>query len=173
MSIRPARDEYPDYFERYVNMVPEGDIYNILAQSLIDIPALFAHMEEEKGNYRYAPDRWSVKQVLGHLCDNERIMSYRLLRIARGDNTTPHAGYDQNLLMNGADYDSMSLTQIMEDFGIARKSTLSLLKGISEEAFSRRGIVSNRESSARAWPYIIAGHELHHINVIKDKYLNV
>jgi hypothetical protein len=171
MSIRPANDEYNAYFERYVRLVPEGNIFDILTQSLKNTTNVFSTVTEDQANYRYAPEKWRLKEVLAHITDNERIMSYRLLRIARGDKT-PLAGYDQDALMSGASFDSCSFADLLEDYTVVRRSTLTLLRGLSEEAWSRKGIVNDSESSARAWAYIIAGHELHHINVIKEKYLN-
>jgi hypothetical protein len=97
-------------------------------------------------------------------------MSYRLLRIARGDKT-PLAGYDENALVSGASFDTCPVPDLLEDYTVVRRATLTLLRGLSEEACSRRGIVSDCESSAIAWAYIIAGHELHHMNIIKEKYL--
>jgi hypothetical protein len=171
MSIPPSNEEYNTYFERYVRLIPEGDICDILTQSLKNTTDVFSTVTEDRANYRYAPEKWSLKEVLGHITDNERIMSYRLLRIARGDKT-PLAAYDQDVLMSGASFDTCSLTDLLEDYTIIRHATLTLLRGLTEEAWSRRGIVNDSESSARAWAYIIAGHELHHMNVIKEKYLN-
>ncbi len=171
MSIRPSKEEYNTYFERYVSLVPEGDIGGILTQSLKNTSDVFSAVSEDRANYRYAPGKWSLKEVLCHITDNERIMSYRLLRIARGDKT-PLAGYDQDVLMSGTSLDKCPLTDLLEDYMVVCFFFLTLLRGLAEEAWSRRGIVNNSESSALAWAYILAGHELHHMNVIKEKYLN-
>ncbi|WP_136605131.1 DinB family protein [Paenibacillus dokdonensis] len=169
MSFRPASDEYNTYFERYISLVPEGDIADILDQSLHCTSELFSKITDEQGDFRYAPGKWSLKEVLGHISDNERIMSYRLLRIARGDQT-PLSGYDQDDLMNGAAFDACRLSDLLEEYKLVRRSTLALLRGLPKEAWSRMCIVDGHESSARAWAYIIAGHELHHLKVIRDKY---
>jgi uncharacterized damage-inducible protein DinB len=153
-----------------VKLVPEGEIQNILAQSLKTTTEVFSSITEDKANYRYAPGKWSLKQVLGHITDNERIMSYRLLRIARGDQT-PLAGYDENALVNGASFDDSKLSELLEDYTAVRRATLTLLSGLSEEAWLRRGIVGGHESTAAAWAYILTGHELHHVNVILERYL--
>ncbi|MFC5531158.1 DinB family protein [Cohnella yongneupensis] len=171
MSNRPSNEEYSPFAESYVKLVPEGDIQQILNGSLADTTGLFSSLTEDQAAYRYAPGKWSLKQVLGHIADNERIMSYRLLRIARGDQT-PLAGYDENQLMSGATFDDLPLAVIVEDYAAARRSTLALLRGLSEEAWTRIGIVNDRKSSARAWAYIIAGHEIHHLNVVKERYLS-
>lgn len=169
MSLRPSKDEYNAYYERYVGLVPEGKICDILGQSEKDTSELFSKLTEDQGNYRYAPGKWSLKEVLGHITDNERIMSYRLLRIARGDQT-PLSSYDQDSLMSGASFDAWSLPELLEDYMAVRRATLTLLRGLSEEAWSRKGIVNGSESTPAAWAYIIAGHELHHLNVIREKY---
>ncbi|MCD9025005.1 DinB family protein [Cohnella silvisoli] len=171
MSIRPSNGEYNSHFERYVRLVPEGDIRDILTQSLKNTTDAFSTVTEDQANYRYAPGKWSLKEVLGHITDNERIMSYRLLRIARGDKT-PLAGYDENALVNGASFDSCAMSDLFEDYTVVRRATLTLLRGLSEEAWSRRGVVNDSESSAIAWAYIIAGHEFHHMNFIREKYLS-
>lgn len=171
MSNRPSNEEYSAFAEQYVKLVPEGDIQEILARLLGETTSLFSALSEDRAAHRYAPGKWSLKQVLGHLADNERIMSYRLLRIARGDRT-PLAGYDENALMDGAAFDDFPLAVTLEDYVTARRSTLALLRGLSGEAWKRIGLVNERESSARAWAYIIAGHEIHHLNVVRERYLN-
>lgn len=170
MTRRPSNEEYNAYFGTYVSLVPDGDIRDCLAESFKQTIEVLSSVSEERAHYRYAPGKWSLKEVLGHITDNERIMSYRLLRIARGDRT-PLASYDQDVLMGGASFDACSLSELLEEYTAVRRATLTLLKGLSEEAWDRRGIVSDSESSARAWAYILAGHEIHHMNVIKDKYL--
>ena len=170
MRTRPSNEEYNEYFQRYVDLVPEGDIRQVLEQSLKTTAELFGSFSEDQGNYRYAPDKWSLKEVIGHITDSERIMSYRALRIARGDKT-PLAGYDENAFISNSSFSELPLAAIMEDYAAVRRATLSLLAGISEEAWTRTGVVSNKESSARAWFYILAGHELHHLNVVRERYL--
>lgn len=170
MLIHPSNEEYFAHFGHYVDLVPEEDIRKELEQSLKTTTELYATFTEERGSYRYAPDKWSLKQVLGHVTDNERIMCYRALRIARGDRT-PLAGYDENLLMSNASFDQLSLAAIVDDYVAVRRATFTLLNGISDEAWTRMGVVGGNESSARAWIYILAGHEIHHLNVIRERYL--
>lgn len=170
MTKRPSNEEYSAYFETYVSLVPDGDIRECLTETFKKTIEVLSTVSEERANYRYAPGKWSLKEVLGHITDNERIMSYRLLRIARGDRT-PLAGYDQDVLMGGASFDACILSELLEDYTAVRQATLTLLNGLSEEAWDRRGTVSGSESTARAWAYILTGHEIHHMNVIQDKYL--
>lgn len=133
MLDRPSNEEYNANFEKYVKLVPEGDIRHILSHSLKSTTDVFTSVTEEQANYRYAPGKWNLKEVLGHMTDNERIMSYRLLRIARGDKT-PLAGYDENALNSGASFDRCPLVDLLEDFSAVRRATLTLLRGLSEEA---------------------------------------
>ncbi|WP_239616752.1 DinB family protein [Cohnella mopanensis] len=170
MNNRPAQNEYGAYYHQYVSLVPDGDIQDILAGLLEHMSAYLSDIPETQGNYRYAPGKWSIKEVIGHINDNERIMSYRLLRIARGDQT-PLAGYDQDEFMQGVDFDSSSLADLIEDYISVRRATLTLLRGLSEEAWTRSGSANNCVLSARSLAYIIAGHEIHHLNIIKERYI--
>jgi hypothetical protein len=170
MVNRPSKEEYGPYFHQYISLVPEEKVSDILTQSLEHTVEIFSAVSEQKGLHRYASGKWSLKEVLAHIIDTERIMSYRLLRIARGDKT-PLAGFDQDEYIKGASFDSIPIVQLIEEYTNVRRATLSLLKGLSEEAWSRRGTANNNELSARALAYIIAGHELHHLNVIQDRYL--
>ncbi|MUT64541.1 DinB family protein [Paenibacillus sp. NEAU-GSW1] len=170
MIGRPQTEEYNVYYSTYVSMVPEGDIAQILREQLEETTAALSAISEERGDYRYAPGKWSIKQVIGHLADNERIMSYRMLRIARGDQT-PLPGYDQNAYMATVDFAENSLRELIEDFAAARKSTLSLIALLPGDGWVRTGSANNSPLSARALAYIIAGHATHHLNGIKTNYL--
>jgi hypothetical protein len=170
MNHRPYKDEYDPYYETYIRLVPEGSLKEILSTQLANTRALLSTLSETQANFRYAEGKWTLKEVIGHITDNERIMSYRVLRIARGDDT-PLAGYDQDLLMKGAPFQSAALSQRIEDYTAVRQATLTLLEGLAEEALLRRGVASDNEVSARAIACMIAGHELHHMNIIRDRYL--
>ncbi|EJW15848.1 DinB family protein [Paenibacillus alvei] len=119
---------------------------------------------------RYAPGKWSIKEVLGHIADTERVMAYRLLRIARGDQT-PLPGFDENQFMNGSAFDSMPMSELLEDYQAVRHATLTLLRGLTDEAALRTGTTNNMTISARALAYTIAGNELHHLRVLKMRWL--
>lgn len=170
MIGRPETEEYNVYFSRYVNLVPEGDIAQILRNQLEETTAVLSAIPAQLGDYRYAPGKWSIKQVISHLADNERIMSYRMLRIARGDQT-PLPGYDQNAYMATVDFAANSLQDMIDDFAAARKATLSLIALLPIEGWVRTGSANNSPLSARALAYIIAGHVTHHMNGIKANYL--
>jgi hypothetical protein len=170
MLVRPSSEEYATYYETYISLVPEGAVTDILAEQLEETTEFIAGLSEELANYRYAEGKWTVKEVIGHINDTERIMNYRLLRIARGDQT-PLAGYDDEAYVAQASFSTLPFSLLLEDYAAVRRSTLTLLRGLPQEAWSREGVANNSKLTARALAYIIAGHELHHIRVIKERYL--
>lgn len=170
MLERPLKGEYNPYYERYIRLVPDGDLIEVLIQLREGTAELMAKLSEAQGDYRYAPDKWSLKEVIGHINDTERIMSYRLLRVARGDKT-PLPGFDEDDFVRGAFFSSSNVSDLIEDYIAVRQASLTLFRGLPAEAWLRTGIVNHNETSARALAYIIAGHELHHVNVIKERYL--
>jgi hypothetical protein len=171
MHARPASEEFNPFYERYVNLVPEGDFMQLLTQQLKETTDLFRHVTDGQGEYRYAPDKWSLKEVIGHMSDTERVMSYRLLRIARGDKT-PLAGFDENDFVRGASFSLRSVQDLLEEFAAVRKSTLHLLYGLTDEAWKRQGIVKDAGITVLALAAIIAGHELHHRKVLEERYFS-
>jgi uncharacterized damage-inducible protein DinB len=132
--------------------------------------ALLRALPEERGAHRYEPDKWSVKQVVGHISDAERIFSYRALSIARGDRAAL-PGMEQEEWMAGVDFDARTLADLLDEFEAVRASTLHLLRHLSSEAWARRGTASDNEVTVRALAYIIAGHEAHHVGVLRERYL--
>ncbi|MGB3262024.1 DinB family protein [Paenisporosarcina sp.] len=170
MIKKPLPDEYPAYYETYIGLVPDGLLSDILNTQMDELLALLSDLDDAQANYRYAENKWTVKEVIGHITDTERVMSYRLLRIARGDRT-PLANYDDEQYVREASFHSRSLQNLLEELKAVRYATLHLIKGLNEDAFLRKGVASNHEISTRALAYIIAGHELHHVNILKDKYL--
>lgn len=171
MTIRPKQDEYNPYYETYVGLVPEGEVGDMLRDAEAQTLELLAPLTEEQADYRYAPGKWSLKEVLGHINDNERIMANRLLRIARGDQT-PLPGYEQDVLMANAGFAERPLSSLTAEYRSIRQSTLTLVDSLSAEAWARMGNMSGHPVSARAIGYILVGHERHHIKVIKQRYLN-
>lgn len=169
MLQRPGREEYSPYFTGYISQVPEGDYLSFLHSQLNAVVTLFSRINDEQGLYRYEPGKWSLKEVLGHMTDTERIMSYRMLRIARGD-TTNLPGFDQDLFITNTSFDELSMEDLLNDFQAVRQGTFSLQKTISEAAWLRKGTANNNEISARALAYVLAGHAQHHLGVIQHKY---
>jgi hypothetical protein len=166
---RPQAGEYAPYYDRYVSLVRGDDILNTLDQQRRDTMLLLSGRDEEDGDFRYAPDKWSAKEVLGHVCDTERVFAYRALRFARAD-ATPVAGFEQDDYVRNGPFAQRPLADLVEDFIAVRRATLSLLRNLDEAAWARRGVANKNEVSVRALAYIIAGHELHHRRILEEKY---
>ncbi|MFC6228237.1 DinB family protein [Paenibacillus allorhizosphaerae] len=171
MLRKPESSEYASHFGAYVNLVPEGRLVELLVEQSEQMKSMLERVTEEQGSFRYAPGKWSLKEVLGHMADTERVMSYRLLRVARGDQTML-PGFSEEAFVAGASFDQQPLKYLIEELAVVRRSTLSLLNGMPVEAWLRKGNVNGAETSARALAYVIAGHELHHCRVIRERYLS-
>ncbi|WNQ13907.1 DinB family protein [Paenibacillus aurantius] len=169
MNQRPSEEEYAGDFGYYIRLVPEGNIIDILLAQEKQMTELLASLTESQGAYRYAEGKWMLKEVVGHIADGERVMTYRLLRFARGDQT-PLPGFDQELFISP--FENWTMPQLAEDYRAVRQSTIALLRGLPEEAWSRKGTANNVSITARAIAYGIAGHELHHMGVIRNRYLS-
>ena len=167
---KPQTNEYAAYYEKYVSLVPDGNIVELLEQQLEKTLVLFSGLSEEKGNYRYAPDKWSIKELIGHISDTERIFAYRLLRFARNDKNEL-AGFEQDGYITNANFDNCSLSELVKEFEYIRKSSISLLRHLPEDAWFRSGVASENEVSVRALAYIMAGHELHHLKILSERYM--
>jgi len=167
---RPDSSEYASDYERYVSLVPEGDIVTTMSRQLDSTVALLGGLDEAQANKRYAPDKWSVKELVGHMIDSERIFAYRALRFARNDQT-PLSGFEQDDYVRDAAFDGRTLADMTSEFEHVRRANISLFQSLSPDAFSRRGPANELEVSVRALAYIIAGHETHHMEVLKTRYL--
>jgi len=168
-SSRPQLGEYAAYYEKYIAMVPGNNIVPILEAQRLQMAQLFAARSERDGNFRYAPEKWTVKEVLGHLTDTERIFAYRALRIARQDQT-PLSGFEQDDYVRAGAFGERSLADLAEEFTHVRNATVALFRPLGEEAWARRGLANKNEISVRALAFIIAGHELHHREILKERY---
>jgi hypothetical protein len=169
---RPGRSEYPPRFARYVDLVPAGDIFAILAEQRALTCDTLRDMDEERAGHRYGPGKWSIKEVLGHLVDTERVFAFRALWIARNDPSSL-PGFEQDDWVIQADFDSRRWTDLVDECRSVREATLNLLRGIPAEAWERQGEADGRAVSVRAIPYIIAGHEMHHMAVLRERYAAV
>jgi DinB superfamily len=168
-AVRPAKTEYAPYYEKYISLVPEEDVLVALDQQLAETLILLRGVSEQHGAFRYEPNKWSVKEVLGHLIDTERIMSYRALRIARNDRT-PLSGFEQGDYVKNGDFDQRSVQSLAREFEQVRRASISLFRNLGPSAWQRLGTANNVEVSVRALAYIVAGHELHHKVILRDKY---
>jgi hypothetical protein len=170
VAVRPAAAEVPAGYAGYVGKVREGEDLMTLMQSQLDeVRAAFGRFGEARGGYRYAPEKWSVKELLGHLSDVERIFCYRALRFARKD-ATPLPGFDENAYAPAMEADRRKLSDLLEEWLDVRRATISFLRGLPSEAWTRRGIANGKEISVRALAYAIAGHARHHLEVLAERY---
>lgn len=169
-SIRPGPDEYAPFHATYVDKAPDGDIVATLTTQVGDTLAVYTALSDAQALHRYAPGKWSLKEVAGHLADAERVFSYRLMCIARGD-ATPLPAFDENAYVASARFDRLPVAQLAEELLLVRRATIALLGGFAPEDWSRRGTASGKGISARALAWIIAGHERHHLGVVRERYL--
>ncbi|MBA4072326.1 MAG: DinB family protein [Gemmatimonas sp.] len=168
-TVKPGADEFAPYYGPYVGAVPDGDITRTLAQQGEAFLARLKHLGEKQAAFAYAPGKWTVKEVVCHITDTERIFAYRALRIARGD-ATPLASFDENAYAVTSGANDRPLDTLLDEFAAVRAATLALLRWLPEAAWTRRGTASGKEVSVRALAWITAGHAMHHGIVLKDKY---
>lgn len=166
---RPQPGEYAPYYDRYISLIQRNDILATLDNGRRQMMLLLSGRDEADGNFRYAPEKWNAKQVLGHVCDTERIFAYRALRIARGDQT-PMEGFEQDDYVRNGPFADRPLSELIDDYIAVRRATLTLLRNLDEAAWTRRGVANKNEVTVRALAYIIAGHELHHRRILEEKY---
>ncbi len=169
---RPGADEYPEWVKGYIATVPTDDPLAILKSSHEDTRSQLLKLSEEQLNYRYQPGKWTIKEILGHIIDTERIMSYRALRFARHD-TTELPGFDQDPYVEHAKAPQRTLPDLLREYSAVRQATIELFRSFDEETLQQVGIANQRRLSVRSLAYTIAGHELHHWNIIRERYLRV
>jgi hypothetical protein len=169
-SSRPDATEYPPFFARYVAGVPEDDVVAALRDSGREVIDVLAAIPDTRGGFRYGPDKWTIREVVGHVIDAERIFGYRALRLARGD-ATPLPGFEENDYARAARSDARTLTDLVDELRVVRDGTVRLFQSFPAEAWMRRGVVNGREVSVRALAYITAGHARHHLAVLRERYL--
>ena len=167
---RPIRSEYDDYYHRYISLVPEGDIIEILEGQLASSLEFLSGIPGEKQDHRYAPGKWTVKELLGHIIDVEWLFTYRALQFARGD-ASPLPGMDQERWMAGADFAERSMDSLTDELRRLRHANLILFKSFDDEALDRTGVASGCQFTVRSILSIIAGHQFHHIDILKSRYL--
>lgn len=170
-AIRPATGEFAPYYERYIALATEDNAIDALERQLEDMKTLLQGVSEEQAAHRYAPGKWSIKQLLGHVADAERVFAYRALRFARGDRT-PLPGFDENEFAESAGSDHRTLRALLDEVETLRRCNLSFFRGLDEAAWTRRGKANDVEMSVRAIAFAIAGHGRHHMNVVKERYLS-
>lgn len=167
---RPESTEYAAYYGRYISLVSEGEIVAILEQQRDSSAALLKSLSEAQGDHRYAPGKWTIKELVGHVADTERVFAYRAAHISRGD-PAPLPSMEQEIWSSGAESSRRTLQSLAEELTAVREATLALVRSLSPTQAMRRGVASNNEVTARAMAFLCAGHQEHHIRILKDRYL--
>jgi hypothetical protein len=166
---RPKPDEYPTAYKDYIDKVPDGDLLAILEGQMKEKLARLGTLDPERARFRYAEGKWSVTEVVGHINDGERIFAYRALRFARGDET-PLPGFEENDYVPAGRFDRRTLAEVLDEAAAVRAASLALFRGLPVESFDRRGLANEKEISVRALAWVIAGHERHHLGVLRERY---
>ena len=167
---RPEKSEYPPYCETYVSRVPDGDIVATLGKQLDQTLALIHSIPEARGDFRYDEGKWSIKELIGHVIDSERVFAYRALRFGRGD-TTPLAGFEQDDYVRGAHFNKRTLQNLADEYEQVRRASISLFANLDHNSWASRGSANNNEVSVLGLAFIVAGHERHHVEILKTRYL--
>jgi uncharacterized damage-inducible protein DinB len=166
---RPEAGEYAEFYANYISKVPGTDVLGILESERLHMAQLFSGRTERDANFRYAPGKWTVKEVLGHITDCERIFTYRALRIARGDQT-PLPSFEQDDFVKNGGFAARTLADLAEEFGAVRSASVALFRSFNDEAWSRSGVASQKQVTARAMGFITAGHQVHHRMILEELY---
>lgn len=169
MISRPNHDEYSEYAARYVNLVGDGPILEILERQKEESYNLFTTLSPEKPGYAYAEGKWTIKEMLGHMADTERIFAYRALVFSRESITLP--GFDQDVYMVNNTFNSRTIEDIANEFKTVREASIYLFRNMNEGQSAQKGIASGSPFSPRAYAYMIAGHEMYHHQILKERYL--
>lgn len=167
--MRPNKDEYAEYYETYIRLVPDGNIVDTLSRQIEETLNLIGNIDEAKALFRYADGKWSIKEVIGHLVDSERMFAYRAMCFAR-DDSTPLPAFDQNEYVKNGNFDGRNLNELADEFRSLRQSNIALFGSFDDNTMAKWGTASGFRFTVRALVYIIAGHELHHRNILKERY---
>jgi uncharacterized damage-inducible protein DinB len=166
---RPAADEFAPYYQRYIDKVAGSDVLPALAGQIETTASLLSGLSEPRALHRYAPGKWSVKEVVVHMADSERVFAYRALRFGRND-VTPLPGFEENDWAPESRADARPMAAILAELTAVRAASLALFRSLDATALIRRGVANGQPMSARAAAWVIAGHEIHHIGVLREKY---
>lgn len=167
---RPQASEYGSFYQRYIDLASEEDVVAALDAQSQETAALLGGLSEEQATQRYAPDKWSIKQLVGHVADSERIFAYRALSIARGE-TKPLPGFDQDPYVANSGADERSISDLAGELAAVRRANVMMLRALPQEAWRRIGTASDNPISVRAIAFIILGHERHHVRILRERYL--
>ena len=167
---RPFVSEYPEYYNTYISLVPGTNPIKFLESQILDLQSFISEIEEFE-NYTYLPDKWTVKEVIGHITDAERVFGYRAMRFARGDESAL-PGYDENLYVEAANFAHRTLRDVTHEFSMMRHANLHLFRSFTELQLNKMGIANNNAISVRALIFATGGHVAHHVGVINQRYLS-
>ena len=167
---RPEPNEFDAYYDTYICLVEDNNVKPILETQSAELRSMISPLREEKGTYRYGEDKWTIKEVLSHLIDAERIFAYRILRISRGDET-PIEGFEQDGYIENSNANNRPFANLLDEFESQRRSNMLMLKNISDADTRRMGTASDKPISVRALAYISAGHVTHHLHILNERYL--
>ena len=167
---RPDATEYAPFYGTYVGKVPDGDLLELLERQRRETQNLLAGLSDTQALHRYAPGKWSMKEVVGHLMDSERVFCYRALRFARADEK-PLQGFDEKAWVPAGSFDARPLTDLAAELDAVRRATIALFRGFDAAALARKGTANNNEVTVRALAWIVAGHERHHVAILRERYL--
>lgn len=166
-----GKDEFAPYYQSYVELVSEGDFHDLLVEGIDKTSNLVSQIPEEQGMFRYADNKWTIKELLGHMADTERIMAHRILSVVRGD-AVSLPGFDEETYVQAASFNKQTINDLLQNLQAVRRSTIHLVKSIEADCMLKSGTANNCNVTARALIVIILGHELHHCNILKERYLS-
>lgn len=169
LSARPSRDEYGDFHAGYIAAVPDGDIRETLDASSREIERFYSAIRESLGSHAYAPGKWTVREVVGHIADSERVFAYRALRFGRGD-TTALPGFDQEIFVPNSNVATRAWSEILADLLAVRAASQHLFRSFTAREWERRGTASGVEVTVRTIAWVLVGHELHHRSILRERY---
>jgi len=168
---RPAETEYATYYQGYVDQVSENDVMAVLRSEVDDLDVLLNRVPAEKETYAYAEGKWSIREIIGHLIDGERVFGYRALCIARGEQQNL-PGFEQDDYLRTSPYNRIELEDLLSELRLVRLSNIAMFRNLEEEAWNRVGIANNNQVTVRALAFIMAGHVRHHMKVLRERYLS-
>ena len=167
--MRPSATDYAPSHAAYVDLVPEEEILEVMERQTVDTQKVLSSLDDTRASHRYAEGKWSIKQVLGHLVDAERVFGYRAMAIARGEKN-PLPGFDENEYVDHASFDTWKLGDLVEAYALMRRSNVLFFRNLADEAWDRRGVANDSPVSVRGIAWVIVGHERHHRAVLHERY---
>jgi hypothetical protein len=167
---RPENNEYGEWYAGYVSSITETDVVSVLAEQIDEINDLYGSIDEPKGTYTYAEGKWTIKEILGHIIDGERVFGYRLHRFSHGD-PTPLSSFDQDIYVANGRSNQRTFADLIDEFANQRRSNVALARSFRDEDWDLAGIASDNPVTVRALAFIMAGHVRHHSRILKERYL--